>query len=222
MRGSTFVRSATLGFVLVTITILLAPIVPPAQSQAATPNPAKVAALKMTLRDLFVNHIFWVRDLVISTRLSEKGAASEADEYGEKNAKAIGHSIDPFYGQAAGGKFAALFVGHYSAVKDYMNAAFKNNYKGNAALKKAALDTLTKNANEIDAFLSSANPNLPKGTVYGLLVTHAQQHIMAIDATAKKDWSAEADVWDPMVKHVYTISDALAVAIAKQFPDKVQ
>ncbi len=45
---------------------------------------------------------------------------------------------------------------------------------------------------------------------------------MSIDATAKKDWSHEADMWDPMVKHIYTISDALADGIAKQFPDKVQ
>jgi hypothetical protein len=147
---------------------------------------------------------------------------SEADEYGEKNAKAIGHSIDPFYGQAAGGKFAALFVGHYSGVKDYMKAAFGNNFKGSATLKKSALDKVTKNANEIAAFLSSANPNLPKGTVYGLLVTHAQQHIMFIDATAKKNWPGEADMWEPMVKHIYTISDAVAEAIAKQFPDKFQ
>lgn len=45
---------------------------------------------------------------------------------------------------------------------------------------------------------------------------------MAIDATAKKDWAAEADRWDPMVKHVYRLSDALAEGIAKQFPDKFQ
>jgi hypothetical protein len=207
---------------LAVISVVFAWTVPTAQSQAATPNPAKVAELKMALRNLYINHIFWVRDLVVSTRFGEKAAVSEADEYGEKNANAIGHSIDPFYGQAAGAKFATLFGGHYSAVKAYMNAAFKNNFKGNAALKKAALDKLTKNANEIAAFLSSANPNLPKATVYGLLVTHAQQHIMSIDATAKKDWSAEADMWDPMVKHIYTISDAVAEAIAKQFPDKFQ
>jgi len=204
------------------VAIAFAWTVPPARSQAAMANPAKVAELKLALRDLYLNHIFWVRDLVISTRLGEKAAVSEADEYAEKNAKAIGHSIDPIYGQEAGTKFAALFVGHYAAVKDYMNAAFKNNFKGNAALKKAAVDKLTKNATDIAVFLSSANPNLPKATVYGLLVTHAQQHMMSIDATAKKDWSAEADMWDPMVKHVYTISDAAAEAIAKQFPDKFQ
>jgi hypothetical protein len=92
--------------------------------------------------------------------------------------------------------------------------------RGNAASKKAAAAQLTQNASAIAAFVSSANPNLPKGTVYGLLLTHGQQHMMSIDATAKKDWGAEADMWDPMVKHVYTISDALADGIAKQFPGK--
>ena len=186
------------------------------------PNPAKVAELKMTLRNLYINHIFWVRDLVTSTRFGEKAAVSEADEYGLKNAEAIGHSIAPFYGQAAGDKFATLFVGHYSGVKAYMNAAFANTFRGNVAMKKAARDKLMSNANSIAVFVSSANPNLPKGTVYGLLVTHVQQHVMSIDATAKRDWSGEADMWDPMVKEIYTLSDALADGIAKQFPDKFQ
>src|SRR3989449_10113681 len=191
------------------------------QGQAMA-NPAKVADAKMALRTLYINHIFWVRSLVISTRLGEKKAVSEADEYGLENAKAIGLSISPFYGQAAGEKFSSLFVGHYSAVKKYMSAAFANGFRGNATLKKAALDSLMQNAAEIAAFVSSANPNLPKATVNGLLVTHVQQHVMSIDATAKKDWSREADMWDPMVKEIYALSDALADGIAKQFPDKFQ
>jgi hypothetical protein len=209
-----------LGLVLAAIGLLSSWAAPAAQSQPATPNPAKVAELKIALRDLYINHIFWVRDLVVSTRLGEKGAMSEADEYSLKNAKAIGRSIDPFYGQAAGEKFATLFVGHYAAVKAYMGAAFANNFRGDARLKKAALNKLTKNANDISVFVSSANPNLPKATVYGLLATHVQQHVMSIDASAKKDWSGEADMWDPMVKVVYSLSDALAGGIAKQFPNK--
>jgi hypothetical protein len=208
------------------VSVLLAAILlaswasPSAQSQSAAPNAAKVDELKMALRDLYINHIFWVRSLVIATRLGQKEAASEADEYGTKNAKAIGESIAPFYGQAAGDKFATLFLGHYSAVKGYMRAAFANNFRGSAPMKKAAMAQLTQNASAIAAFVSSANPNLPKGTVYGLLLTHGQQHIMSIDDTAKRDWAAEADMWDPMVKHIYTISDALAAGIAKQFPGK--
>ncbi len=61
----------------------------------------------------------------------------------------------------------------------------------------------------------------PQPTVFGLLLTHGQQHVMSIDATAKKDWSPEADMWDPMVKHIYVVSDALTDGIAKQFPDRV-
>jgi hypothetical protein len=194
----------------------------PARSQAAAPNPAKVAQLKMALRALYADHVFWVRDLVVATRLGVKGAASEADEYGLKNARAIGQSIAPIYGQAAATKFAALFVGHYSGVKDYMNAAFANGFRGSAARKKAALAELERNGREIAAFVSSANPNLPEGTVYGLLLSHVQHHVMAIDATAKEDWAGEADMWDPMVAEIYTLSDALADGIAKQFPDKFQ
>jgi hypothetical protein len=206
---------------LVVVSLLYALIAPPAPSQAAAPDAAKVATLKMALRDLYINHVIWVRSLVIATRYGDKAAISEADEYGTKNAKAIGQSIAPFYGKAAADKFTTLFVGHYSAVKAYMHAAFANNFKGDAAMKKAAVDQLTKNADAIAAFVSSANPNLPKATVYGLLLTHGQQHIMAIDDTAKKDWGAEADMWDPMVKHIYTLSDALAGGIAKQFPGKL-
>src|SRR3989475_9003052 len=134
-----------------------------AQGQAM-PNPAKVANLRMTLRDLYINHIFWVRSLVISTRLGEKKAVSKADEYGLENAKAIGLSISPFYGQAAGEKFSSLFVGHYSAVKKYMSAAFANGFRGNATLKKAALDALMQNAAEIAAFVSAGSRKLPKAT----------------------------------------------------------
>jgi len=210
---------AVIALVLLSVFVASSPL--PVQGQAMA-NPAKVANLRMALRDLYINHIFWVRSLVLSTRLGEKKAVSEADEYGLENAKAIGLSISPFYGQAAAEKFSSLFVGHYSAVKKYMSAAFANGFRGNAALKKTALNSLMQNAAEIAAFVSSANPNLPKATVNGLLVTHVQQHVMSIDAMAKKDWSREADMWDPMVKEIYALSDALADGIAKQFPDKFQ
>jgi hypothetical protein len=205
---------------LVAASMLFTWTLPAAYAQPAAPDPAKVDELRLALRDLYFNHIFWVRSLVIATRFGDKAAVGEADEYGVKNAKAIGQSISPFYGQAAGDKFSTLFVGHYSAVKAYMRAAFANNFRGDASMKKAAVAQLTQNASAIAVFVSSANPNLPKGTVYAWLLTHGQQHIMSIDDTAKKDWSGEADMWDPMVKHIYTICDALADGIAKQFPGK--
>jgi len=53
-----------------------------------------------------------------------------------------------------------------------------------------------------------------------VLTAHIGHHVAAIEATAKKDWSREAGTWDPMLKHIYVLSDALAEGIAKHFPDK--
>ncbi len=67
---------------LVVIGVSFAWIAPPVQSQAAMPNPAKVAELKMALRDLYINHVFWVRSLAISTRLGEKTASARLTSTG--------------------------------------------------------------------------------------------------------------------------------------------
>src|SRR5438132_11626659 len=69
------------------------------QGQAMA-NPAKVADAKMALRTLYIDNIFWVRSLVMSTRLGEKQAVSEADEHGLAKAKAIGGSVGLMDGQA--------------------------------------------------------------------------------------------------------------------------
>ncbi|MGH2360185.1 MAG: hypothetical protein ACRDGM_06545, partial [bacterium] len=103
---------------------------PPLQSQAAMPNPAKVTVRKMALRDLCVNHIFWVRSVVIPTRLGENSAATEADKFGLDNAETIGQSIAFFYGPMATKTLTELFVNHYLDVKRYMRAVFANNFQG--------------------------------------------------------------------------------------------
>ncbi len=41
-----------------------------------------------------------------------------------------------------------------------------------------------------------------------------------IDAINKRDFAKEADGWTEMTKNVYTIADALADGIVKQFPKK--
>jgi hypothetical protein len=49
--------------------LLFAPTLTPVHAQTTAATPQKVADLKMALRDLLVNHIFWVRSLVVETRL---------------------------------------------------------------------------------------------------------------------------------------------------------
>jgi hypothetical protein len=177
----------------------------------------KAGDLKGALRDLWLGHIFWVRNVALATRYGNTEAAKVAEENAVQNAKAIAGAIGPFYGQAASDKLFGLLAGHYGAVKEYMTAA----YAGDKGGKDKAAGALTKNADEIALFLSGANPYLPKATLVSLLTAHGGHHLAQIDALAAKDYGAEAQVWEPMKNHIYVIADALCGGLAKQFPDKV-
>ena len=81
---------------------------------------------------------------------------------------------------------------------------------------------LTSNAREIAKFLSGANPYLPEDTVFGLLAAHGGHHVAQIGQIAAVDFQSEAATWQAMRTHMLVISDAIADALAKQFPDRFQ
>lgn len=82
------------------------------------------------------------------------------------------------------------------------------------------MKSLTGNADEIAVFLSGANPNLPRDNVRGLFVAHGAHHVQRIQQLRDKKYPQEAETWEAMKGHMYVIADALAGALAKQFPAK--
>lgn len=178
----------------------------------------KLAATQMDMRDLWVDHIFWVRSVVVARANKNKNAESEAEKQVVENARKIAGSIEPFYGQEASKKLFELLSGHYGAIKDYINATFP---KSRTAQQEEATSKLVSNASEIATFLSEANPNLPKDTLLNLLTAHGSHHISQINEIRNKDFAAEARTWEIMKNHIYALSDALTAGIAKQFPDKL-
>jgi len=183
-----------------------------------TSSVTRLADLKAGLRDLWTGHIFWVRNVAVATKYGDNDAAKMAETEAVANAKAIAASIEPYYGKASSDKLFGLLAGHYGAVKEYMGAA----YAGDNTGKDTAREKLIKNANEIAAFLSGANPYLPKETLYGLLAAHGGHHLAQIEALNAKNYADEARVWKDMKSHMYVISDALAGGLAKQFPKKIR
>ena len=177
---------------------------------------AKVSETSAAQRDLWVGHIFWVRNVVTDTLAGDRKAAAAAEKEVVANAKAIAASIEPFYGKAASEKLFGLLAGHYGAVKQYLDATAA----GSKARQDAAVKNLTGNATEIARFLSGANPNLPFDTLNGLLLAHGGHHIQEIQQLKSKQYAQEAQTWEAMKNHMYVIADALAGAIAKQFPGK--
>jgi hypothetical protein len=89
---------------------------------AQAPGAVKVAETGAVLRDLWVGHIFWVRNVVVDTFAGNKAAAAAAEKEVVANAKQIAGAIEPYYGKAASEKLFGLLAGHYGAVKQYLEA----------------------------------------------------------------------------------------------------
>ena len=183
---------------------------------AQAPTAPKVAETSAVMRDLWVGHIFWVRNVVVDTLAGSKNSAAAAEKEVVANAKQIAAAIEPYYGKAASDKLFELLAGHYGAVKEYLEASVA----GSKTKQDVALKNLTGNATEIAKFLSSANPHLPFETLNGLLLAHGGHHVQEIEQLKSKQYAQEAQTWEAMKKHMYVIADALAEAIAKQFAAK--
>jgi len=191
----------------------------PSEHSSAAKQPAvsaKAAETGAALRDLWTGHIFWVRNVAFATLTKNDVAANAAEQQVVENAKAIAGAIEPFYGVAAKDALFKLLAGHYGAIKEYLvaTAAVDSSAQGKA------IQTLTKNAEDIAAFLSKANPHLAKDAVTGLLQAHGGHHVQEIDELKAGKYEAEARTWEDMKAHMYVVSDALAQAIVKQFPSK--
>lgn len=206
-----------------TLALLLAVLCAPlAWSQTPTAPAAESsmqsAALttRLALRDLWVEHVFWVRNYTVANQQGNAAQAGTAAKEVVANATAIANTLQPLYGQPAADQLLTLLAGHWGAIKDYSDASVAKD----SAKQKAAKDALVSNAKSIAAFLAKANPYLPENTLVTLLSAHGGHHIAQIDQLAKADYAGEAMTWHAMREHILGVADALAGALVKQFPDK--
>lgn len=198
---------------------LTLPALAPAATQSATATantPTKLAEARAAQRDLWIGHVFWVRNVVDARFEGDAAKAKAAEQQVVANAHALAGAIEPFYGKAASDKLFGLLAGHWGAISDYLDAT----RAGKKADQDAASAKLVANAGEIATFLGGANPHLPTDALRGLLTAHGAHHMQQIQQFQAKQYDQEAKTWAAMKDHMYVIADALADGIAKQFPDK--
>lgn len=194
----------------------------PGLISAATPQaaamcvPTKLADTKAALRDLWLGHIFWVRNVVEARLAGNASEAKSAERQVVANAQEIAAAIEPYYGKAASDQLFKLLAGHWGAISNYLDAT----RAGSKTQQDAAFKQLVDNAGQIATFLSGANPHLPADTLRGLLTAHGAHHVQQIQELHAKQYEEEAKTWAAMTAHMYVIADALAGGIAAQFPDK--
>ncbi|MEW9682932.1 hypothetical protein [Pseudomonas sp. TE50-2] len=201
--------------------LLLALCAQPAWSQATSTPPSSASApaalsTRLALRDLWVEHVFWVRNYAVANQAGNARQAETAATQVLSNATAIANSIAPLYGQPAADQLLKLLGGHWGAVKHYSDASVAKDKAG----QQAAVNELTGNAKSIAAFLAKANPYLPEQTLLALLSAHGGHHVAQIDQLAARDYAGEAQTWQMMREHILGLADAMAAALVKQFPDK--
>jgi hypothetical protein len=180
----------------------------------ASDSPA--AVLRAKLNTLLQEHLYVAASATgaaLGGRSDEFRSAAQALD---GNSQDLSRAIGSVYGPGAGDAFLALWRKHIGFVVDYTTGiASKNQAKQDQAV--AALLGYTQ---DFAAFLSSANPNLPKDAVAGLVKTHVLTLKAVIDAQAMKDASKAYLALREAAAHMQMIADPLADAIARQFPER--
>ncbi len=211
---STFIRSSVLTIPFLLLATFGLAGCADAETPTAAADPVVVLETKMALRDLWVEHVFWIRSYVIAANAGDEEQRKTAETEVVENAKALAATITPFYGQPAADALLNLLAGHWTAVRDCNTAVAS----GSQSDRNEAVAAITANAREIAKFLSGANPYLPEDTVFGLLSAHGAHHVAQINQIAADDFDVEARTWQAMREHMLVISDSIADALAKQFP----
>jgi hypothetical protein len=176
----------------------------------------KAAQLRAGLNNLFSEHVYLAgaaTNAALGGRDAEfKAAAGALDA----NSVAISKAIGSVYGEGAEKAFLPLWRRHIGFVVDY-TVGVASNDKGK---QDKAVSDLVNYTQDFGAFLSSANPNLPKSVVADLVKHHVVTLKDVIDAQASKDPARAYTALRSAAGHMQMIADPLAEAIVKQFPDK--
>lgn len=174
-----------------------------------------VIKLKYVMQKLWIEHAWWTRSVIVS----HVGGLEDKDKVLERllqNQVDLGNIIKPYYGEKAGTKLTKLLKEHILIAVKIIDAAKKN--------EQTIVDQLNKewyrNADQIVAFLSVANPNWSKKDLTEIFYAHLKLTTDGVVARLQKDWDRDISTADRNETHLIHMGDFLTEGIVKKFPDK--
>jgi|GEM_PF-216908 len=171
--------------------------------------------LVLGLRDLWVDHIVYTRNYIISFVAGLPDTNVVAQRL-LKNQEDIGNAIKPFYGELAGTKLTGLLKGHILGAVAILKAAKAGNSTGAASAEKKWYE----NADQIAVILASANPNWPVQDLKTMLHNHLALTKSEAVARLTGNYTGDVAAFDKIHRQAMMMSDELADGIIKQFPAK--
>ncbi len=167
-------------------------------------------------RKLWIDHVLWTSNYITSATTAGAEDQKEVLTRLLKNQEDIGNAIKPVYGEEAGNKLTELLKEHIVIAGKIVDAA----KEGNESLVKQLNKEWVRNADDIAAFLSGANPNLKNEDLKKMLYMHLELVANDLSASLAKDWNARIVAIDEGVTHIIFMADAISAGVVKQFPDK--
>lgn len=172
--------------------------------------------LAMDMRKLWLDHIQWTRNFIIST-LSDLPDKEEVTTRLLNNQKDIGNAFKPYYGEDAAAKLTNLLTQHIHIAIDIVNAAKIGDSK-NVALHS---DEWYKNADEIALFLNQANPKYWKLAEMQLMMReHLKLTTDELMARVNKNWHEDTVAYVKISEEILLMADTLSWGLMKQFPKR--
>lgn len=201
------------------------------------------SSLRGAISRLWLDHVTWTRAYVVyATRrrsiaefltlvaalvvrivavplgavISRLGVANAAAVRLMRNQHDIGEAVVPFYGNAAGAKLRRLLKRHITIAVKMVFAARHGHMRRFTRLEAA----WNRNAEQIAALLSGANPAWHQADLTDLLRQHLVLTGREVDARCHRRWDDDVDVVDQIYTEILTLADVLADGIVKQFPER--
>lgn len=171
---------------------------------------------RQAVRKLWEDHITWTRVYIIAA-LADLPEADAAAQRLLQNQADIGNAIKPFYGNEAGNQLTALLRDHILIAADLLAAA----KSGDTAKFEEANVRWYDNANQIAAFLNSANPNdWQLSEMQAMMKDHLDLTLREAVARLNQDWQGDVAAYDEIHEQILHMADMLAEGIIRQFPKK--
>jgi hypothetical protein len=168
------------------------------------------------MRKLWEDHVTYTRLYIVSAVAGLPDKDLTAKRLLE-NQTDIGNAVAEYYGRDAGNKLTALLKDHILIAASIVTAAKAGDNAKVASENKRWHD----NANDIAAFLHTANPkHWPLATLQSAMKMHLDQTLDEATHQLKGDYTASIKDYDHVVNHILGMADVLSDGIIEQFPAK--
>jgi hypothetical protein len=175
-----------------------------------------VAEFHDGMRKLWEDHVTWTRLAIISI-VDELPDQQVTVDRLLQNQVDIGDAIKPFYGDEAGTQLTELLREHILIAADILAAARSNDQ---AAVAEAN-DRWYANADEIAAFLATANPDeWPQDEMTSMMREHLDLTLEEATARLTGDYAADVAAYDRIHNQILEMADMLSDGIVAQFPEQ--